>query len=125
VCSTVPALPHCHQSQVEPRAAVRIGPVGHDREVLDLAAVGEQPALLPGDPTRQIAPRRRPVRGCDTLARHIRHLGPMADRVTVFPLHLPGALGQVADRRRQVAARIGTDRVADPLASSQRSKLCS
>ena len=99
--------------QIEPRAAVRIGPVGDDREVLDLAAVGEQPALLLADPADQIARRCRPVLGGHPVARHVGHLGPMPDRIAVLPLDLPGMVGQRADRRRQLAAHVGADAVAE------------
>ena len=82
--------------QVEPVPPSRIGPVGDDREVLDLAAVGEQPALLLADAADQIARRHGPVLGGHPVARHVRHLGPMPDRIAVLALELPGLLGQRA-----------------------------
>ena len=37
----------------------------------------------------------------------------MPDRLAVFPLDLPGMVGQRADRRRQLAAHVGADGIAE------------
>ena len=48
--------------QVEAAAALGVGPVGDDGELLDLAAVGARLALLAGDPDRPLAWRCGSVR---------------------------------------------------------------
>ena len=115
--------------QVEAGAAVRVGQIGHDREMLDLAAVGEQPALLLADAAHQVARRRDGRFILPHGLRGVRTAGPQRQkvqgdgglRVKVTRRDVTGAggasrAGQGLDARD--AAAISTLTVAGPEAGA-------
>jgi hypothetical protein len=65
---------------------------------------------------RETVLRLGSILGRHPIARHVRDLGPLPDRITIVALDLPSGARHGLDRRCQLAAHVGTDGVADALA---------